>query len=744
MKRIVLKPFQDEAVGALKREVLHRWGRDTQQDIKFESPTGSGKTVMMARFVRDLVRTPELADADFAFLWASIGGSNEGDLAAQSRGKFDAYYGGASEVLVTGLDSLSRDKVLDQHEILFFNWSKIKTRNKEGRKLRRENEQEITWDGMVKRTQSRERDIILIIDEAHTESRTSLAEEEIKLIQPKMVLHITATHRDQTDIDVRVPHKEVVASGLIKESIDSQTKEDFAGKRIKDLDVHILRLALKKREELAISYRGIGVDVNPLLMIQLPNDDQMSQEEEMKKDLVLRWLRKEGVDDNRIAVWLDKEKSNLENITLHNSDVDVLLFKQAPATGWDCPRAQVLLMYRETKDPVFQVQVLGRVLRMPEGRHYKRPTLNRSYLYTTYTKNEIIESYDNFQGANQVAIFHSFVKPEVQQMRMESFVSQRTRYNDLGKTFQKEFIKTANKKFRNENLQGLGFDLSGEVRVDLIVDQSIADYDGFIASMREAHSFGQKMSHNDVEKLYKKLCVEMLRKQEDDLRFGNIARSYGKLKSAINVWFEKYVGMKDKRKYYPCVVNDLSRGANSVLLPVINEALKTYKVVREKEEEEKDKRRRDTKEVSVPPGSVSYTSAYEELKENKKCVLDPCYINKKNENERQFIDFLEGNDSVEHWYKNGDSGSEYFSVMREDGQLFFPDWFVWTGKGVWVLDTKGGVFAEGKGASIRARALEGWLKKHKEFQGGLVKQEGGVWKIAQDSGLEKWIDLKFG
>ena len=69
--------------------------------------------------------------------------------------------------------------MLDRHEILFFNWSKIKTRNKGGRKLRRENEQEITWDGMVKRTQSRKRDIILIIDEAHTESRTSLAEEEI-------------------------------------------------------------------------------------------------------------------------------------------------------------------------------------------------------------------------------------------------------------------------------------------------------------------------------------------------------------------------------------------------------------------------------------------------------------------------------------------------------------------------------------------------------------------------------------
>ena len=742
-RRIALKPFQIEAVEELKRDVLHKWRRETRQNVKFQSPTGSGKTVMMAQFVRDLVKSPELAGSDFAFLWASIGGSKDGDLASQSKGKFDDFYGGASEVSVTGLDSLSRNKVLDQHEILFFNWSKIKVRNKDGRKLRRQNEQEITWDGMIKRTQARERAIILIIDEAHRESGTLLAEEEIKLIQPKIVVHVTATHRgDEEDIDVHIPHKEVVDSGLIKESIESQTKEEFAGKRIKDLDRHVLKLALKKRKNLAQSYQDIGSDIQPLLMIQLPNDERASQEE-TKKDLVLRWLRDEGVEDAKVAVWLDGDQVNLENITIHNNEVEVLLFKQAPATGWDCPRAQVLLMYRETRDPIFQVQVLGRVLRMPEGKHYRRSTLNKSYLYTTYTKNEIIDSYDNFQGENQAAIYHSYMKSGVEQISLESFVSQRTRYNDLGKTFQHSFIETANDLLGSKKGAGLNLQFDDKVDVSLIIDQNITDYDGFIESIRESDSFGQKMSHNDVEKLYRKLCIEILRKQEDGAKFGNIARSYGKLKSAINVWFERYVKIKDKKKYYPCIVNDLSRGANSVLLPIINEALKSYKVVREKEEEEKEKRRRDTKEVFVPPNGVSYTSIYDEMKDSKKCALDPCYINKKNKNEREFIDFLEGNELVVHWYKNGDSGSEYFSVMREDGRLFFPDWFVWAKNGIWVVDTKGGFTAEGEETKMRARALEEWLKKHKKFKGGLVKSESGIWKIAQNSKLGEWVNLRF-
>ena len=262
-------------------------------------------------------------------------------------------------------------------------------------------------------------------------------------------------------------------------------------------------------------------------MIQLPNDDHTNQEEETKKSIVLRSLKDMGIHENTIAIWLDNEKVNLGNITINNNGVNVLLFKQAPATGWDCPRAQILLMYRETKDPVFQVQVLGRVLRMPEGKHYTRSKLNSSYLYTTYTKNEIIESYNNYQGENQAAIHHAFIKEGVNQMSLKTFVSQRTSYNDLGKTFQFTFIDVANKALNKKKTYQSFLDFGGGVDLDLVVDQKIRDYDKFIQEIREADSFGEKMSQNDMEKLYKKLCIEILHKQEKETKFKNIARSYG-------------------------------------------------------------------------------------------------------------------------------------------------------------------------------------------------------------------------
>jgi type I site-specific restriction-modification system R (restriction) subunit len=195
MRQIILKPFQEQALENLTDEFLHKWKKESKQTIRFQAPTGSGKTVMMAQFVKELVNDPRLTEANLGFLWVSIGGSKDGDLASQSKKKFIEYYDGNVAIDITGLDDLDRDKVLEQNEILFFNWSKIKTANKDGRKLRRDGETEITWDGMLERTKLEDRNIVLIIDEAHRETGTLLADEEVKLIDPRIILKVTATKR---------------------------------------------------------------------------------------------------------------------------------------------------------------------------------------------------------------------------------------------------------------------------------------------------------------------------------------------------------------------------------------------------------------------------------------------------------------------------------------------------------------------------------------------------------------------
>lgn len=91
-------------------------------------------------------------------------------------------------------------------------------------------------------------------------------------------------------------------------------------------------------------------------------------------------------ENKRLAVWLsdDKTEDVLEDIQAFDSPVDVLIFKQAIATGWDCPRASILLMFREIKSITFEIQTVGRIMRMPELRHYSHEILNRGYVYTNF------------------------------------------------------------------------------------------------------------------------------------------------------------------------------------------------------------------------------------------------------------------------------------------------------------------------------------------------------------------------
>lgn len=44
------------------------------------------------------------------------------------------------------------------------------------------------------------------------------------------------------------------------------------------------------------------------------------------------------------------------------------VIKQAVATGWDCPRAHILVKLRENMDERFEIQMIDRIRRMPEAR----------------------------------------------------------------------------------------------------------------------------------------------------------------------------------------------------------------------------------------------------------------------------------------------------------------------------------------------------------------------------------------
>ena len=751
-----LKPFQENAISQLRKSFLELWQTEGKKlPLVFKSPTGSGKTVMVAQFLKNLTGDPQF-DADKAFLWFSF----SEDSYVQSKKKLFDYYGGASELELLDLNDLNRGK-LQKNNIFFINWQKIKASTKEGRKLRKDNEQGINFDNLIKATQADNRKLVLIIDEAHRDTDTKLAADLIDLINPKIILKITATPKSEPSISdvnhkragfVEADREEVVKTGLIKEKIITQTKEDLEkiSKKEIDQDLLLLELAYNKRLKLKKYYKDLKLNINPLILIQLPNDDRARKEtlDKSKLDIVKDFLKDKGVDEHNIAIWLSNKKEYLEKIEKNNSEVSFLIFKQAAATGWDCPRASVLIMFREIKNPIFKTQTLGRILRMPEANHYLNPELNVGYLYTNYNRNQIITEYNNKQGENKPFIYESKRKDNIEPIILDTVFMSRTDYNDLGYTFQQTFKQVADKSFNIKKddsketiikkLKELEID-KPKIKNSLIIDAEIENYDNFVQEIKtKGKDIEKETSRNDLERLYNLLCFNILIRQEDEDKKFAPERSWGDLKSALNVWLSGL--LKTKREdYYKIIVNDLLK-PDSKLRPIISESLAKYRPIREQEVKQKALRTKRMGKLEIPRQSLFYTDEYKELEKIKKSAMKPFYIKKdyngKN-NETKFIKYLEAKKEIEWWYKNGDCGSDNFAIsyyydeqQNKEG-LFYPDWIIKANGKIVIIDTKRGITTEASETKYKAEALQRWLKKQKgSFMGGIAVEDGeNVWKI---------------
>ena len=189
--------------------------------------------------------------------------------------------------------------------------------------------------------------------------------------------------------------EKVVAEGMIKKEIAINPefqKFKVDGKSSREM---VIEAAVEKRKELLAAYKAEGSDINPLLLIQLPNLQKgiNDLDKDVLTDVQKILKRKYDIteENDRLAIWLaDNKTPNLVNIEKPTNEVEVLIFKQAIALGWDCPRAQILVIFRETQSKVFLLQTVGRIMRMPEFHHYEDHTeLNKAYVFTNIGVSEI-------------------------------------------------------------------------------------------------------------------------------------------------------------------------------------------------------------------------------------------------------------------------------------------------------------------------------------------------------------------
>ena len=218
----------------------------------------------------------------------------------------------------------------------------------------------------------------------------------------------------------------------------------------------VIEASLHRREVFEKLYEAEGSDIKPLVLIQLPTEDseKLSSLDQTVRVRIEDFLDSKGISygNGKLAIWLSKEKRNKERIEEYNSPVEVLIFKKAIATGWDCPRAQILVMLHDMKSEVFKIQTVGRILRMPEARHYKNAELNSAYVYTNL--GNITVDRDNKDAVTFFRVKTAKIRPFLKNVELLSVYYHRTDYHDLTADFRPILFKYLDSFFNIEPKDG--------------------------------------------------------------------------------------------------------------------------------------------------------------------------------------------------------------------------------------------------------------------------------------------------
>ncbi|MDP3947750.1 MAG: DEAD/DEAH box helicase family protein [bacterium] len=696
---IELKDYQEKAIEKLKDEVNELLESDDNKICVFKSPTGSGKTLMMAEALKRLVRLRE-DNKKLSFIWISVN-----KLHDQSKDSLERYYEDTRIIKCSNFEDL-QDKTIDENEILFFNWQSI---NKSDNIYIRENEQDNNLSNIITNTKDEGREIILIIDESHHTAKAEKSKEVIDAINPKVTIEVSATPqiKDLSRI-VEVDFKKVQEEGMIKKEVTINPEIDKIKVSGKSTDDIVIDSALKKRKELKKLYEKEGTDINPLVLIQLPDNKAGVLD---RKEDIIETLKKRGIttDNRKLAIYLsDKDnKINLENISKPDNEVEVLLFKQAIALGWDCPRAQILILFRDWKSIEFSIQTIGRIMRMPEFYHYDEDELNRGFVFTNLSDVKIAEDI----AKDYITIHEAKRREDYKEIKLNSnFLKRQREKTRLSGEFSKIFLDVAKKDKLKEKINKN----PSESINSLMIDGRIVNLDKI--------QLVQSKNHLEIKKTAKELQYQF------DLFLRSSCTPYAPVDSSRVIrttlyrFFDKEIGMNDYTEIQKII---LGTENNQFFIDTINKSKEIY----DEEVVKKLKEERESEDyVWEVPESVMYNSLAKEI-DYKKSIMKPHFTKAESKPEKDFIGFLEKSDNdVIWWYKNGEGEKKYFSVKYRDGKKvprgFYVDFIVLTKDGkVGLFDTKAGRTAED--SKQKAEALQRYIKeqneKHnKKLWGGIV------------------------
>ncbi len=758
--------YQQKAVKELVEKTMELLSDPgSRHTLVFKAPTGAGKTVMasemLMRLNEEIPNNPEVPYNEVAFIWIAPNKLHE-----QSYFKMKSFFTETKELRPVVYDDIdhSTSGFIHAGEILFVNWESI---NKDNAIIVRDSEQNASLYDLTRRTQEEQGiPIIVIIDEEHMFAGrlANKSETVLQKIDPKVEVRISATPTTTNpDAYVKIPRDRVIAEGMIKEGVVLNPALDFNSPN-SSLNQHLIHLALQKREELAEAYRRLGVNINPLLLIQLPNDgnEKMTAEDESVRKEVVEYLDLiKGIStaNGKLAVWLSSEKENLDGIERFDNPTEVLLFKQAIAMGWDCPRAAVLLIFREIKSFTFTAQTVGRILRMPEQRFYEDDILNKGYVYTNLSKdiieivNEDMDYLSSLHAVRREGLCNVVLQSEFCERPAESrkrlgadfkkvlsdcFCEKYSVSNTGCTIFTSEEMdgkeipqpgKEARENQQVENRRTVGDKLKFAIQgigIDIVDDQAITGETGTIIVEKKVHYV---RTTQELSKAFFAFCAKTM-----GARFEKV--SIATLGYALKEVLYGIFGLEET----DAAKMVLYHGNRPKIEAVVGLALDRYLEILTKRQNEKSEKSFEKYDWEVPADRLYKEDTHFVRKDVEDHALVPfIQLKKASRPEERFVAFLETNKKfIDWWYKNGDAGKQHYAVSYTDTigrkSLFYVDFVIRMKSGrIFLFDTK--TTGSDPNAAPKHNALIDYIDSEEgqklNLGGGIIIEDGENWKYSK-------------
>jgi len=732
-----LKDYQREVVDDLKKYFNFHYFQKGKM-ISFKAPTGSGKTFMISAFIEEIINENE--DKDFSFVWASIG---KGELQVQSYEAVSKYLVGYPKCSLLDSEFFGSRSYIKKYEVVFVNWEKLVSKDSttgDWKNSIMKDQEGASFIDVIEETKRRGTKIILIIDESHIgkSQESRILELKDTIIVPNLTIEMSATPLTKPDIEVK--SSKVIDEGMIKESII--VNEGIDDSLVVDDDINseelILEYGFNKRLEIIEEYKKLESNVNPLLLIQIPNKDQG----EAKLSVITDFLRNKGVtlENGKLKIWLTGKEHNFDKHKIKDNDdlTDFLVFKTAVATGWDCPRAHILVKFREGKSETFEIQTVGRILRTAEAKSYGNYKLDNAYIFTNLAHFETQkDSYNPNSIKTEMSFFRldKSKRPVYTPIHLKSFY--RSRANDYNsadsgfyQVFDEEFCKYFNIPkdsidYSNpDKMRDKGFDDS------LIVKNFIMREDKIETRKIDEEQFSKSglkdVTQSESDQLFS--YYNLIKESLNGLAY---ARSKSPINGAIVGAFSKYYHNLPRNQKLS-MIQKLVLNNSVIFSEILSKSTARYKKILE----ETSGKNGVIKDFEIQ-GSKAYSRVtYKEVKSDlalyqpfrmKLVDSDNQLVNKL---EKAFIHYLDSKPEHIDWHwHNGDERMEInFGISYSNGtSTFQPDFIVKFKDGrIGIFDTKP-IDYNLEDTKIKANALFRYLEEQNKMRDSIHgKLVGGI------------------